>query len=190
MKLKKGIYVFLTLLTACVLSGCNRPQDENSDNRLTPTITDTPVTVTAAPTPNQTIESITVSPLETTELLIYTLNSDTLTKEAVSVLIPADSEVTPQLILDQVTDAMEDEAFYLGIDEVITEDKSVIVNFSKDAPPVCNVGASVEAEILDAIGQSLLENLPEYSKIIFRIEGEAYETGHIELGINEAYISR
>lgn len=188
MRLKKGIYFFLTIITACVLSGCNK-----TGNGTTGTVT--PSTITkgqdaSTVTPGVGSGELTVSPKETTEIIIYSLNSDTLTKEAVSVLIPADSDVTPQLILDQVTDAMEDEAFYLGVDEITTEDKSIIVSFSKDAPPVCNVGAGVEAEILDAIGQSLLENLPDYSKIIYRIEGEAYETGHIALGVNEAYISR
>lgn len=186
MKRSNRICIWLIMMLVCVLTACTEKPDFTDMGMVSPTIT-------AAGTSSMGGEEgqkPTVAPLKTYEIQIYSINPDTMTKEAVTALVLADSALTPELILEQVTDAMEDEAFYLDIREVTVEEKSIIVSFGKGAPPVENVGASVEAEILDAIGQSLLDNLPDYSKVIFRIEGGAYETGHITLGINEAYISR
>ena len=140
-------------------------------------------------TPSPT-EEPTLAPKETKEIVIYTLNSETLEKKAVTALVYLESELTPELIMEQVTDAMEDDYFYIQIDSITTEGKNIIVSFCADSTPVCNVGASVEGVILEAIGQSLLDNLPEYSGVIYRVEGGAYQSGHIEIGIDEVFISR
>lgn len=186
MKRNSRICIWLLMMLVCVLTACTKKPNRQDSDMVSPTITIAGTT----PIGGENGQEPTVAPLKTYEIQIYSINPDTMTKEAVTALVLADSELTPELILEQVTDAMEDEAFYLDIKEVTVEEKAIIVNFGKDAPPVENVGAGVEAEILDAIGQSLLDNLPEYTKVIFRIEGGAYETGHITLGINEAYISR
>lgn len=105
-------------------------------------------------------------------------------------LVYVESELTPELIMEQVVDAMEDEFFYIEIDGITTEDKHIVISFCKESIPVCNVGAETESAMLDAIGQSLLDNLPAYSGVIYRVEGGAYESGHINLGMNEVFISR
>ncbi|MGN0506034.1 MAG: hypothetical protein ACI4FZ_05690 [Lachnospiraceae bacterium] len=191
MRLKKCITMLLTVVIACVLSGC-RPQERPSEE-VTPTESPLPDVTTNtlenAQTPFPTDEP-TLAPRDTKEIVIYTLNSETLQKEAVTALVYVESELTPELIMEQVIDAMEDDYFYIQIDSITTEGKNIIVSFCADSTPVCNVGASVEGVILDAIGQSLLDNLPEYSGVIYRVEGGAYQSGHIEIGIDEVFISR
>lgn len=123
----------------------------------------------------------------TKELSIYTINDETLETEPVIANIPSDTEVTPQVVVDQVLEAFADNSYVVTVQNVSQEGEAIIVNFSKDSAPVINVGASVECTTLDCISYSLLDNIPDCKKVIFRIDGEAYSSGHIEKGINEPY---
>lgn len=185
MQKKNFIYAALCVCVAVLLSGCGSPGTKVEE----PTITPTPTAVVMSNVSGDTKEP-TVAPLESLEITIYTLNPENLEKEAVAVLVEVESELTPELIVEQVVDAMEEEGFFIGIREIIMDGDSVIVDFSSDAAPVCDVGASVEGAILDIIGQSILDNLTQCKKIIYRIEGGAYQTGHLEFEYDEVYIGR
>jgi len=177
MKLKNVVYIMLCICVAVIMSGCNNEGKKNPTPTPTPTI--------MQQNPNHT--EVTIAPPENMEITIYTIDPDSCENVAVSVLM---SEITPELIVDEVVSAMQDGGFLVEVNQVIPDKDIVIVDFKSDAPPVIDVGASVEGTILDAIGKSILDNLPEYSKIIYRIEGKAYVTGHFELGIDEVYIGR
>lgn len=127
-----------------------------------------------------------IQPIENTELMIFTVNSDS-NLEPVTALIPADEEITPELIVDRVVDAMADQSLLVGIESVKTDGDTVIVSFYSDQPPLNNVGAGFESSILNAIAQSLTENLDDYNKVIYQVEGGAYSSGHIKLDIDEVY---
>lgn len=131
-----------------------------------------------------------VEPLANKELPIYAIDIDTGEMISVISMISENIDVTPELIVDKVVDAMEDLSVFIGIYGVDTEEDIVIVKFISDMPPVNNVGAGIEGSILNAIAQSLIDNLDDYNKVIFRIENEAYATGHIELGFNEIFLSK
>lgn len=195
--LKKNIiYVILCLCVAFILSGCGK--DENNLN--TPTSTPYPTysesnggllnpgdTPTILPT---VTEPLTIAPLENLEVTIYTLNSDSLEKEAVTVLVTVEDELTPELIVEQVIYALEDEGFLLGINDIIISGDSVRIDFKSDAAPVIDVGASVEGFIIDILAQSILDNLPQYKKIYISIEGGPYHSGHLEYELDELYLGR
>ena len=192
MQKKNLIYVMLCLLVAFVVSGCGK----------NPTTTPVPTEAPASPKPLVTLsgnlaenngeqtKTPTIAPLENLEITIYTLNSDTLEKEAVSVLVTVEDELTPELIAEQVVDAMEDEGFYIGINEIIPDGDSVRIDFKSDAAPVIDVGASVEGSIIDILAQSILDNLSQYKKIYISIEGEPYHSGHLEFELDEVYLGR
>lgn len=131
--------------------------------------------------------TVVIQPAANVELVVYTVNSDA-EVEAVTAMVPKNSEITPQLIVETVKEAMAENSLMIGIESVTTEDTSVIVSFFADQPPLSNVGAGYETAILDAIAQSLVENLDDFNKVIYRVEGEAYNSGHIELGIDEVYL--
>ena len=187
MKFKNVLYAMLCICVAFVISGCGK----NTHGSTTPTnIPD--VTATAAPTASLTEDQKepTIAPPENFEVTIYTLNPDTLEKEAVTVLVTADDELTPEFIVEQVVDAMEDEGFYIGINDIIIEGESVRIDFKSDAAPVIDVGASVEGSIIDILAQSILDNLSQYKKIYISIEGGPYHSGHIEFELDEVYLGR
>ncbi len=190
MQKKNFIYVMLCICVAILISGCG------NQNKETPTVTPEPTSVQVTNNPGNsditlgTEDEPTIAPLENMEVTIYTLNTDTLEKVAVSVLVTVEDELTPEVIVEQVVDAMEDEGFYLGINDIIPEDDSVRIDFKSDAAPVTDVGASVEGAILDILGQSILDNLPQYKKIYVSIEGGPYKTGHLEFELDDVYIGR
>jgi len=124
----------------------------------------------------------------TKEISIYTMNETTLEVEVVAALVPADSEVTPESIVDMVVDSLADRLVIVGIDEVTTKDDTVIVSFLSDKAPLANVGSGVEETILNSFAQSLVDNLEDYPKVIFRVEGNAYSSGHFEFGIDQVYL--
>lgn len=145
-----------------------KEEDTNSDNEETPT-------------PSS------IQPTANIDLTVYTVNVDTGDIETVTALVTKDSEITPELIVDTVIESMADKSIVVGIDRVTSEGDTVIVSFTKDQAPFSEVGAGYESAILDAIAQSLTDNLEEYSKVIYRVDGKAYVSGHIEMEADEVY---
>lgn len=133
-------------------------------------------------------EKPTVIPAATREINIYTINQDTLGVESVVALVPADSENTPQLIIDQVMDSLADNLVEIGVEGVSTQKDAVIVSFKSDQPPLTNVGSALEKTILDAVAQSLVDNLKDYPKVIFRVEGKAYSSVNYSFGLDQIYL--
>ena len=187
MQKKNFIYVMLCICVAFLISGCGKQNKNQSETSASPVPTVPVITSNALPGEE---DEPTIAPLENMEVTIYTLEPDTLEKIAVSVLVTVEDELTPELIVEQVVDAMEDEGFYLGINTIIPEGDSVRIDFRADAAPVTDVGASVEGAILDILGQSILDNLPQYKKIYVSIEGGPYKTGHLEFELDDVYIGR
>ena len=186
--LKKNIiYVMLCICVAFIISGCGKEDKGQTTPTAVPTQSVGSNILTVIPTE---AAELTIAPLESMEITIYTLNPDTLEKEAVAVLVTAEDELTPELIVEHVVDAMEDEGFYLGINDIILEDNSVRIDFKSDAVPVIDVGASVEGSIIDILAQSILDNLPQYKKIYISIEGGPYHSGHLEFELDEVYLGR
>lgn len=131
-----------------------------------------------------------IKPKANTPLLIYTIDPDSGEIEPVTAMIPDDTDINAELIVDKVVESMADKSLQVGIESITIDGDKVIVSFYSDQPPLSNVGAGIELAILDAIGQSLIDNLPDYNAIIYQVEKEAYESGHMVLGIDEAYFTR
>lgn len=134
-------------------------------------------------------EALTMKPSQNIDLSIYTVNLDGDIEMKVAA-VAEEKTITPQLIVDIVVESLLDNSFNVGIDNVSTEGDTIIVSFLNEQPPVSYVGAGYEAAILDAIAQSLTDNLSSYKKVIYRVEGSAYSSGHIELDFNEVYHSK
>lgn len=121
------------------------------------------------------------------ELPIYTINDTTLETESAIAMVPADSKLTPELVVNAVVDNFKEHNLQVGIDFVKEKEDAVIVSFKSDKAPLTDVGAGVEATILDCISQTLLDTFDTCKKVIFQVEGKAYESGHLLYEIDEAY---
>ena len=209
----KNFLLILILICTFILIGCSNFRvrtfkdpdnlDKNDDNNesvsgSTPTPTpnldeedisriNLPDDNVISTTPDEDIEISTfIQPVENRDLLIYVVDNST-ELEAVTALVPTDIELTPQVIIDTLIDSMADQSLIIGVESVTTEEDTVIVSFYPDKPPLASVGSGLEEAILNAIAQSLTYNLDNYHKVIYRVEGGPYISGHIELGIDEVY---
>jgi len=187
MKRKSGIIIAAVLL--CILAGCKKEPDTIT---LTPalTFTVTPVPeLSITPYPTQAM-SHTVAPMKTTELPIYTISSDLVELTAVTALVAAEKEITEEVIARAVEEALADSAIYVKVNDVTKDGTLVTVDFDSSAPPVIQVGASIEGMILDAFGQSILDNITDCSGVTFSIDGGPYISGHFEFEKNDIYMRR
>ena len=203
-------FVLVLLVTACSSKADDEPKDDSSifiaqDNELDESIESEDVSDTQSILLQEDVTAITdepqtgseerkektslpIEPVAAKEISIYTLNETTLEVEVVEAIVPEESEITPDLIVDMVVDSLADRLVMVGIDGVTTKDDTVIISFLSDVAPSANVGSEPEGTILDCFAQSLVDNLEDYPKVIFRLEGQAYVSEHFTFGIDEVYL--
>lgn len=183
--MRKKISVILScILVLCALCGCNKPpKGDLPDPTVTPELT---ITMTPKPTD----VALTVAPSGTKELPIYTISGNLSELTAITVLLTEGEEITEQVVADAVVDALADNAIYVTVNKVTKKDGVAVVDFAADSPPVSQVGASIEGLILDAFGQSLLDNVSECNAVGFSVDGEDYASGHFEFSKDDIYLSR
>ncbi|MBE5961521.1 MAG: hypothetical protein E7256_09100 [Lachnospiraceae bacterium] len=190
MRLKRRLFL-LTIILLCVMpaGGCKKNEGNSEQAQIvqeTDNVGEKNNDVsTGEETPTPTLELT-----DNKEMFIYSINSDTMEKESITAMISSNEEITPDLIVEKVVDSLEDASFLVGIDAVATSGDIVIVSFEKDLAPVANVNKRIETEILDVVAQSLLDNLNDYTKVVFRVMGEAYQSAHRTFGIDQVYLEK
>lgn len=176
--------VFSSILVLCMLSGCGKsPKEDVQQSTPTPELT---ITMTPKPTDM----TLTVAPSGTKELPIYTISGDLTELTAVTALLTEGEEITEQVVAECVVDALADNAIYVTVNEVRWKNDVVVVDFSADSPPVSQVGASIEGLILDAFGQSILDNVSGCNAVSFSVDGGDYTSGHFEFSEDDIYLRR
>lgn len=187
MRRKIGVVLWFVLLL-CTVAGCGKePKYETWEITSVPVTNVIPKTTV---TPKTDDEILTIAPSETTELPIYTINSDLTDLSAVTALVVDEKVITEEVVTDAVVAGLADCAIYVVVNEVIRDNDRITVDFSADAPPVTQVGAGIEGLILDAFGQSLLDNVFGCNSVSFSVDGGDYCSGHIEFSKDEIYMRR
>ena len=192
MRRRFGI-IFGSILVLCMLMGCGKSSKVDlPEATATPelTITVTPEFTITTQEPIDLTLPPDVAPAESTELPIYTLNGDLTELTTVTALVEGDESITEQVIVEAVSETLADNAVYVKVNGVMYENDIITVDFDASTPPVSQVGASIEGLILDAFGQSLLDNIAGCTGVCFTVEGDAYSSGHLSLGIGDIYMSR
>ena len=183
--MRKKIGIILScILVLCALCGCNKPpKGDLPDPTVTPELT-----ITMTPKPTDAV--LTVAPSGTKELPIYTINGDLTELTAITALLTEGEEITEMAVTDAVVDALADSGIFVTVNRVSKSNGVVVVDFAADSPPVSQVGASIEGLILDAFGQSLLDNVSECNAIGFSVDGGDYASGHFEFSKDDIYLRR
>jgi Sporulation and spore germination. len=141
-------------------------------------------------TDGNSVTKAVTKPVANKELSVYTVNADDGNLEPVIARVQEGSPITPELVVKTVIEAMADQSIFVATDSVTSKDDTVIVSFQKDKAPYSNMGSGYEAAILNAIAQSLIDDLDGYNKVIYRVEGKAYESDAFKMGINEVYMQK
>lgn len=181
--MKKRIFVCLILLGIFMAFFFAYNNSTESIER----VKDVPITIVS----DANIEAGGVTPFaEKKNVQYYVVNQETKEKEPVSILLPQKTKLSPQLLLEFVVDSMEEQSFLIEIDSVKTEGDTIIVCFSDQTEFLSETDKAVENEILDAIAQSLLDNLKDYSKVIYRVFEEGYQSVNKSFSKDYVYMEK
>lgn len=188
-KRKFGIGVLVLILTMALFAACGKNTDESTDSQNNVTTENKVTTENDEQTTDneeqkEDVETADSSQGVTGEVPIYSINDESLESEQTYVTI---EEVTPETVVQAVVDSLAEHSLEIGIDSVTMEGDTVIVSFLYGKAPLTSVGSTVEETILNSIADSLLDNVEGCKNVIFRAEGEAYESGHYAFGIDEVY---
>lgn len=171
------------LLCAVFFAGCKKQTTDNVSPTPEPTTGNNIVLTTP---------TLKISPYVTSELPIYSISGDLSELSAVTVLLSAEETVTEQTVCNYVAEALTDSKIYVEVNGTKRNEDGtiVIVDFVTDMPPAAKVTAEVESLILDAFGQSILDNIKDCKGITYTIEGEAYSSASLSIQKGEVYMKR
>lgn len=176
----------MSMSAACSSSRQDKDSTRIANQKITSTPTDSPNDIGEL---REEIVTPAVEPAATKEIYIYTLSADSKDVEARIALVSQENQLTPEMVVDLVTDSLSDDLITVNIDSVTTQEDCIIVSFQPDAAPVVETEKETETAILDALAQSLIENITEdYNKVIFRIAGEAYQTDQYSFLKDQVYL--
>jgi len=175
------LLLFLMLFSAgCSHSG---PGDEGLTPTQAPVVTQTGE-LAATPT-DKGIEFVLS---EMKEIYFYTVNPDTFETEAVSAVVEGGFADDPSELLLLICDSLEDAGYEIGINSAEIDGDNVVVDFQSGTFPVTGLSEVEEKAVLDAIAQSLLDNLAEQNGVVFQVMGEAYESENFSFGQYYVYM--
>lgn len=177
---KLTAWILILVLTMALVGACGKKTDETTESQ------DSVTTEEQEQQPEDTGDEVEKEEEEEEikEVPIYSINDDSLESEQTYVTMEA---VTPEAVVQAVVDSLAEHSLEVGIDSVTMEGDTVIVSFLFGKAPLTAVGSTVEETILNSIADSLLDNVDGCKKVVFRAEGEAYESGHYAFGIDEVY---
>ena len=182
--IRKMVLIMLAVVLAAAVLACRTNPDDNPDHR-----------VTAGPEPTGRQDVIEVTPRVTSGehlklfgLHIYTVNATTESVINQTVMLSEDTEITPALLIDYISEALKDESINLSFESVEYEDGCCVVDFDDSIFTIASKSASLEDAVLDAIAQSILDNVDGCLKIIYRIKGAAYSTVNRTFDYNYVYM--
>ena len=117
---------------------------------------------------------------------IYSIDSDTMSLIPV-VVKKEEKTLTAEYITYLVTQNLEDED--VRVDHVEQQKNTVVVSFDSKAKPVKRCSKQMETLILNCFASSLLDNVKDCKKIIYRCKNKRYKSSHRSFGFNEVYAS-
>jgi len=109
-------------------------------------------------------------------LMIYTVNATTESVVSTTVMVAQDTEVTPVLVTDYIVDALEDESLTVSFEGIDYDNGICVVDFDDSIYAIANKSADLENAVLDAIAQSILDNVEGCMKVVYRIHDASYST--------------
>lgn len=188
--IRKICFIFVLSITSMTAACSSDKQGKDNVSITNQKVTDTPAnSLNNSEELREEVVTPAVAPAATKEIYIYTLNADSKDVEARIALVSKEEDVTPELVVNLVTDSLADGLIDVNIESVTTQEDYIIVSFQPDAAPVVDTDNEMETAILDTLAQSLIDNfMNEYPKVIFRIAGEAYKTEQFSFGVSQVYL--
>ncbi len=154
----------LTILAVglLLLTGCSKQQAESSSSPL--------------PTQKSSMETLT----------IYSIDSDSMNLMPVVLKKQKDS-MTAEYVTSLVAQNLDDDD--ITIDHVEQDHSIVIISFSPEGKPLAGCTKKMEKLILNCFASSILDNVTDCKKVIYRCMDGAYKSENFSFDIDEVYAS-
>ncbi len=169
------------MMTA-VLFACNKtPDPSGQDPSATPELT--PRADIADVTPVLTGKDFKLVPH-----MIYSVDATSESVVNQTIMLDESTEVTPELIIDYITEALKDESVKLSFTGIEYSNGRCIVDFDDSIVSIAESSADLEDAVLDAIAQSVLDNVKGCMEIVYRINGQKYSTANRVFDLDYVYM--
>ncbi len=179
---KRTVCLLVALMMTAVLFACTKkPDPPGQDPSITPELT--PRADVADVTPVLTGKDFKLVPL-----MIYSVNA---TSESVinkTIMLDENTDVTPELIIDYITEGLKDESVKLSFAGIEYNNGRCIVDFDDSIISIAKTSANLEDAVLDAIAQSVLDNVKGCMEIVYRINGQKYSTANRTFDLDYVYM--
>ena len=181
--LKKSLFFAMAVMIMLGVCACTHGQNVDPDPTVTPSpditvpVTDKPVT-----------PLITGQNFKLVGIYIYTVDATLESVVNKTVMVKDTTEITPELIIEYILDSLKDESVNVSVKDVEYKNGICIVNFDESIIAIAKSNADIENAILDAIAQSVLDNVEGCKKIKYRINGSAYSTANRTFALDYVYM--
>lgn len=118
---------------------------------------------------------------------IYTIDEENGESVSETVYLMDGEKVNAKNIMNQVIELFSMHSIFIQLDKVTGKKDTLYVSFKKKGAPAKDVSANVEEIILESIAKSLLDNLDDYTKVIFQVEGGPYKSDNMTMKKDEVY---
>lgn len=189
--------IIKVLLSACLLlmfftCACGTSNGTVTVIPSTPVPT-APIAVTEAPTASEAVPEPTeepVRPMELKPVVYYSLNADTFEIEVQKAVVSGSTGVTPEYVLSLISGSMEEIGIEVEYNSAEFMNAAIYIDFNGSSTFLSGVDKMIETNILDASAQSILDNFPGCSNIVFSIDGGPYVTENYSMADDFVYMER
>ncbi|MCR4991745.1 MAG: hypothetical protein K6A45_01745 [Lachnospiraceae bacterium] len=120
----------------------------------------------------------------------YVIKLSGLKLDTAETAIGSEVTVTPEMISEYVSDALEDEEINVAINAISVKDNICIIDFDDDMKSTAKKDQKLEKLILDAYAMSIIDNCDDVEGVTFTISGKAYSTDSIRLDGGKVYLKK
>jgi len=191
LKPKKTVLLFLVVAMIFSMVSCSEPQDQDN-----PVSIDVPATTPQSESDekNDAIKIISNNNGEADEVVYrvvyYSVNTKTLKLEQSVSAVKGGKSLDPMTVLGLVSDSLEDSSIEVSFDDAYFDQNGFcVIVFSDSIRTISEDNHELETLILDACGQSVLDNI-DAPGVILRINDGAYVTEQYNMDMNDVYMDK
>lgn len=185
--MKKVLMLLSALLLCICLISCNEKKEVQEKG---------PVATAVPSTPTPTVPILVGQKEDGDDLTMiksvsyYVADPDTNEILPQTAFISADSELTPEQLMEFFADSMADYSVEINYNGVSLENKVVTLDFTEDMKQIAKRSDTLEKAVLDAVAQTMLDNFEECRGVSFLMDGGPYDSGNRYFEVGFIYMDR
>lgn len=183
----KTIRIFAAVMAAALLAGCTKkPPVENSSETSLPESSSSAESLPVSSEPESSLPESSAPESSAPAVVIYDDETSTTTTTP---LEDEDGDRDAALV-KALNDTFASGEYQISLNSVEEKDGGLYIDFADGSIPLAGVGSSEETACLKSIAETFLNGYPNAKRVYFSVDGGPYVSGHLELGLDEAFLAR